>query len=68
MATDVGRAAARHAQQQYVDSLLDELERQRRQLYRLKAGGALPAGLRDVKRDLKAVQRRLAHAVDGAAR
>ena len=47
----------------HVAGLLDELETQRRHLYRLKAGGAKPAGLRDLKQDHEATRQRLLAAV-----
>ncbi|HET8528375.1 MAG TPA: hypothetical protein VFL60_05655 [Gaiellaceae bacterium] len=46
-----------------VDELLAELAEARRRLYRLRAGGALPAGLRDAEEELELVRRRLAEAV-----
>jgi hypothetical protein len=42
-----------------VDALLAELERLRRRVYLLRAGGALPAGVRDATDDLAAAQERL---------
>jgi len=55
--------AARRAHQQEVSALLDELEERRARLYRLKAGGARRAGLRDVIGDLEDAQLRLSQAV-----
>ncbi|HET7647150.1 MAG TPA: hypothetical protein VFK17_01200 [Gaiellaceae bacterium] len=52
-------AAARRARQHRIASLLDELEERRRHLYRLKARGARPAGLRDLKAELAETQGRL---------
>jgi len=49
----------RHAHQQRVTALLDQLEAERRQLYRLKAGGARRAGLRDQRSAFAEVQSRL---------
>jgi len=54
---------ARRAHQRRVASLLAELEERRRRLYVLKARGARPAGLRDLKRELESTRRRLADAV-----
>lgn len=53
----------RQAHQQQVAALLDELEERRRHLYRLKAGGARLAGLRDLKAELHETQLRLLDAV-----
>ena len=53
----------RQAHQQQVAALLDELEERRRHLYRLKAGGARLAGLRDQKAELHETQLRLLDAV-----
>ena len=50
---------ARRAHQRRIASLLDELEERRRHLYRLKARGARPAGLRDLKEELVEAQGRL---------
>ncbi|HZQ16530.1 MAG TPA: hypothetical protein VFA82_07120 [Gaiellaceae bacterium] len=52
----------------HVAELLDELEEQRRHLYRLKAGGAKPAGLRDLKRDHEETRRRLQAALGSHSR
>lgn len=53
-------ATARRARQHEIASLLEELEERRRYLYRLKARGARPAGLRDLKDELADAQGRLA--------
>jgi DNA-binding IclR family transcriptional regulator len=53
----------RRDQQRRIAALLDELEQRRRRLYALKAGGARPAGLRDLKADLRAAQDELAAAL-----
>ena len=53
----------RRAHQRHVAALLDELEERRRQLYRLKAGGARRAGLRDLKSELEDARVRLLDAV-----
>ena len=53
----------RRAHQLQVAALLDELEERRRQLYRLKAGGARLAGLRDLKSELEGARLRLLDAV-----
>ena len=57
---------SRRTRQSQVESLLDELAARRRRLLQLKAGGALPAGLRDQKRDFRSAQQRL-HDVLAAA-
>ena len=53
----------RRARQRRIAALLEELEERRRRLYRLKAGGARRAGLRDLKRELESTQRRLLETV-----
>ncbi len=53
----------RRRHQQQVVSLLDELEERRARLRRLEAGGARPAGLRDLKGELEDTQQRLAELV-----
>ena len=67
MTTLLDYQAARRIRQQQVESLLGELDARRRELYRFKAGGARPAGLRDLKSDYRAVQDRLSHVLDAAA-
>lgn len=57
---------SRRTRQFEVESLLDELAARRRELHRLKAGGALPAGLRDLKSDFRAVQQRLSKTLKAA--
>ena len=52
-------AHARRARQHQIASLLDELEERRRYLYRLKARGARPAGLRDLTDELADAHGRL---------
>jgi hypothetical protein len=54
---------SRRAHQLQVAALLDELEERRRQLNRLKAGGARRAGLRDLKSELEDARARLLDAV-----
>ena len=49
----------RRARQLRIASLLDELEERRRHLYRLQAGGARPAGLRDLNDELAEAAGRL---------
>ena len=53
----------RRSRQHRIEGFLRELEDRRRELYRLKAGGVQRAGLRDVKRELHEVRRRLRDAV-----
>jgi hypothetical protein len=53
----------RREHQKQVAALLDELEERRRQLHRLKAGGARMAGLRDLKLELEEAHLRLLDAV-----
>ena len=67
MTTLVDFQSARRNQQYEVEALLGELDARRRELYRFKAGGALPAGLRDQKRDYQDVRRRLSSVLDAAA-
>ena len=55
--------SSRREHQLQVAALLDELEERRRHLYRLKAGGARMAGLRDLKSELAEAQMRLLDAV-----
>lgn len=50
---------SRRAHQLQVAALLDELEERRRQLRRLKAGGARMAGLRSLKSELEETRTRL---------
>jgi hypothetical protein len=57
---------SRRTRQYEVESLLDELEARRRRLLRLKAGGALPAGLRDQKSDFRATLQRLSDVLEAA--
>jgi hypothetical protein len=56
-------ATGRREHQQQVAALLDELEERRRHLYRLKAGGARGAGMRDLKLELEDARLRLLDAV-----
>ena len=57
---------ARREQQLQVEALLEQLADQRREMYRLKAGGAQYAGLRDLKREFRSVQHDLSAVIDGA--
>jgi hypothetical protein len=64
--TAVAQAATfgpRLSYQRHVAALLDEIERRRHQLLLLRANGALPAGLRDLKAELQAVRDELALAI-----
>jgi hypothetical protein len=61
--TVVATTSDRQAHQQRVTALLTELEEGRRHLYRLKAGGAQRAGLRDQKDELEETRRRLLETV-----
>jgi hypothetical protein len=67
MTTLVDFQSARRNQQHEVETLLGELDERRRELYRLKAGGALPAGLRDQKSDYHDVRQRLSDVLGAAA-
>jgi hypothetical protein len=67
MTTLVDFQSARRNQQYEVEALLGELDERRREIYRLKAGGALPAGLRAQKSDYQDVRRRLSSVLDAAA-
>ena len=60
-------ADERRRHQQRVDSLLHELDDRRRRLYLLHARGARPAGLRDLKAELREVRSALAAAVGGTS-
>ena len=62
MAASVPRERRSH--QRHIAGLLDELEQRRQRLYVLRARGAQPAGLRDLKAELQAVRDELAAAVD----
>ena len=53
----------RREHQQHVAALHDELEERRRQLHRLKAGGARRAGLHSLKLELEETRLRLLEAV-----
>jgi hypothetical protein len=55
---------ARRAHQARVASLLNELEAQRRHLYRLKAAGARRAGVRELKSELETTRLRLLETVE----
>jgi len=54
---------ARRSRQQQVEALLRDLDDRRRELYRRSVGGVQRAGLRDLKRDLLEVRRRLSDVV-----
>jgi hypothetical protein len=56
----------RRSHQERIEPLLRELDDRRRELYRLKAGGAQRAGVRDQKQELLQVRRHL-HQVVAAA-
>jgi hypothetical protein len=53
----------RRAHVRAVSELLDQLEEHRSRLYRLKAGGARRAGLRDLLVELEETQERLRQSV-----
>ena len=55
--------ATRRTRQLVIASLLEELEQRRRRLYRLRARGVQPAGLRDLEDELAAAQQRLLEVV-----
>lgn len=55
----------RRRHQARVSALLDEIEGRRRELYRLRAYGATPAGLAGLKEELKGIRRTLAATVSG---
>jgi hypothetical protein len=57
---------ARRHHQRRIATLLDELEQRRRRLYILQARGARPAGLRDLKAELRAVREELAAVIAAA--
>jgi hypothetical protein len=54
------RPLERRARQIVVDTLLDELAAERRELYRRTTWGARAAAVRDLKRDYEATRIRLA--------
>ena len=58
---------ARREHQEYVATLLDQLEERRRRIRVLQARGARPAGLRDLKAELGSIRDRLAAAVSREA-
>ena len=66
MTTLATNHSTRREQQLHVETLLEQLAEQRREMYRLKAGGAQYAGLRDLKREFRAVQHDLSDVLDGA--
>jgi hypothetical protein len=53
--------------QRHVDTLLNQLEEQRHRASVLRWGGVQPAGMRDLKADIRAVRVELATAVGTAA-
>ena len=55
---------ARRDNQRRIAALLDDLEQRRHRLSILRARGAQPAGLRDLKAELQAVRAELAAAVN----
>jgi hypothetical protein len=59
--------AERRSHEQHVSALLEQLAGQRQHLYALKAWGARPAGLRDLKAELRETRTELAAAVEAAA-
>jgi len=59
---------ARRHHQRRIAALLDDLEQRRHRLAILRARGAQPAGLRDLKAELQMVRDELAAAVDGRPR
>jgi hypothetical protein len=56
-------AVQRRARQIVVDTLLEELAEERRELYRRRTWGARPAAMRDLKGEYETTRRRLALAV-----
>ena len=54
---------ARRRHQQLVAALLDTIEERRQRLYVLQANGVRPAGMRELKAELRALRRELAAAV-----
>ena len=59
--------STRRERQLQVETLLEQLADRRREIYRLKAGGAQYAGLRDLKRDFHSVQHDLSAVLDDGA-
>jgi hypothetical protein len=66
MTTLAPKHTTRRQQQLRVEALLQQLAERRRDIYRLRAGGAQLAGLRDLKREFHAVQDDLSAVLDGA--
>jgi hypothetical protein len=67
MTTLTANHTTRRDRQLQVETLLQQLADRRREMYRLKAGGAQYAGLRDLKRDFHAVQHDLSTVLEDAA-
>jgi hypothetical protein len=59
-------AGTRRAHQRRIEALLGEIDERRRRIYALQAGGVKPAGMRDLKRELRDVRGRLSDAVEGS--
>jgi hypothetical protein len=53
---------------QLVAALLDQIEELRQRLYLAQANGVLPAGMRDLKTELRGLREELAVAVSAAGR
>jgi hypothetical protein len=51
---------------QIVAALLDQIEELRRRLYLAQANGVLPAGMRDLKKEMRRLRAELALAVSAA--
>jgi hypothetical protein len=65
-ATLIERRPSRRTRLDQIESLLDELEAQRRRLYHLKFKGVRRAGMRDLKQDYHGVQERLSTILEAA--
>ena len=66
MTTLTERRPTRRARQDQIESLLDELETQRRRLFHLKFKGVRKAGMRDLKQDFHGVQQQLSSVLEAA--
>ncbi len=64
----VDTTQTRRFHQQHVAALLEQLDARRRQLYLLEASGARPAGLTNVKADLRALRNEIATTVAATKR
>jgi len=64
--TTIAHKVPAHSRPQLVAALLDQIEELRQRLYRAQANGVLPAGMRDLKKELRRLRAELALAVSAA--